>query len=84
MVAQDSAKSRRLNIVISDQLVEWASSTAEMRGISVSAFVRDALEKERQRSVEREISEAATSLAHLYESDAELRAFSALDGEDFT
>ena len=49
----------------------------------MSAFVREAVERECERAQEQALSEAAESLAALYESDRELTAFLALDGEDF-
>ena len=69
--------------MISETLIQWASRTAEIRGISVSAFVREALERERERSREQSIAQAAESLAALYHSDENLTAFLALDGDDF-
>ena len=69
--------------MISESLIEWASRTAEVRGISVSALVREALEKERARSREQAIAQAAESLHALYRSDENLTAFLALDGDDF-
>jgi len=68
--------------MISETLIEWASRTAETRGISVSAFIREALEREREQSREQAIAEAAESLAALYRSDENLSAFRALDGDD--
>ena len=82
-MAPETSKTRRVNIMISETLIEWASRTAEVRGISVSAFVREALEKERERSREQAIAQAAESLAALYRSDENLTAFLALDGDDF-
>jgi post-segregation antitoxin (ccd killing protein) len=78
-----TSKTRRVNIMISETLIEWASRTAETRGISVSALVREALERERGQSREQAIAEAAESLAALYRSDENLSAFRALDGDDF-
>ena len=70
-------------MVISEGLVEWASTAAEARGVSVSALVREALERELVRSREQELTEAAELLAGLYRADKELTALTALDGEDF-
>lgn len=83
MTGSESSKSRRINVMVSEPLVEWASEAAEERGMSLSALVRQALERERERLLEQEISEAAEELAELYESDDELTAFAALDSEDF-
>ena len=83
MAASESKKSRRLNIMVSESLVEWATSTAESRGMSLSALVRESLEAERDRTLDKKISEAAESLADMYENDQELTAFTSLDGDDF-
>ena len=82
-MTSQAPKTRRLNIMISEYLIEWASATAETRGITVSAFVREALEKECERSQEQAIAQAAEALAPLYNSDENLTAFLALDGDDF-
>jgi len=50
-----------LNLVISEDLIDWASSAAERRGMSVSALVREALERERERSREEALAEANLS-----------------------
>lgn len=78
-----TSRIRRVNIVINETLVEWASMAAASRGISMSAFVREALERERERCREVEIAKAAEALAPLYSMDCDLTAFTALDGEDF-
>ena len=83
MLDNEAPKTRRLNILLSESLVECLSATAEERGMSMSAFVREAVEKECERTREQILAEAAESLAALYESDEELIAFTALDGEDF-
>lgn len=83
MVASESKKTRRLNVLISESLVDWAASTAESRGMSLSALVRESLEAEKERTLERRISEAAEALANMYEVDDELTAFTSLDGDDF-
>ena len=83
MFATGTSKTRRVNIMISETLIEWASRTAETRGISVSALIREALEREREQSREQAIAQAAESLAAVYRSDENLTAFLALDGDDF-
>lgn len=83
MLTSEAPKTRRLNIMISESLIEWASATAETRGITVSAFVREALVKECERAQEQAIAQAAEALALLYNSDENLTAFLALDGDDF-
>ena len=83
MMNNEAPKTRRLNILLSESLGECLSASAEDRGMSMSAFVREAVEKECERTQEQILAEAAESLATLYESDEELTAFMALDGEDF-
>ncbi|MGD8849283.1 MAG: hypothetical protein PVF18_06140 [Anaerolineales bacterium] len=77
-------KNKRLNILVSESLVDWAASTAEARGISLSAFVRQSLEAEKERILESQISSAADLLVDLYENDDELTAFTSLDGDGFS
>ncbi len=83
MVVVDAPRTRRVNILITETLIEWASTTAEIRGISMSAFVREALERERERYREEAIARAAEILAPVYSADTDLTAFTSLDGEDF-
>lgn len=77
-------KNKRLNILVSESLVDWAASAAEARGISLSAFVRQSLEAEKERILESQISSAADLLVDLYENDDELTAFTSLDGDEFS
>lgn len=77
-------QARRLNIMIGEGLFAWVAEMAEERGQSVSALIRAALERERRRETEDRLRRASEELAGLYRDDPELRALSALDGEDFT
>jgi len=83
MVVADGPRTRRVNVLITETLIEWASTTAEARGMSMSAFVREALEREHERYREEAIARAAELLAPAYSTDDELTAFTDLDGEDF-
>ena len=83
MLTHDAPKTTRLSILVSKPLKEALATTAESRGLTESAFVREAVEREIERSQEQSLSEAAEALAPLYESDEELTAFQVLDGEDF-
>jgi post-segregation antitoxin (ccd killing protein) len=83
MLTNEAPKTRRLNIMVSETLIECLASNAEDRGVSMSAFVREAIERECERTQEQVLAEAAESLASLYESDRELTAFLALDGDEF-
>ena len=82
-MAIDSEQARRLNIMIGENLLEWAVTEAKSRGVSVSALVRDALERELVRTREKDLERAARELAELYKTDSDLTAFTTLDGEDF-
>ncbi len=83
MSAHDTQKTERLNVLISESLGEDIDRVAASKGISKSAFVRFAIENELERSQELELADAAEALAPLYQSDKELTAFLALDGEDW-
>ncbi len=69
--------------MVSESLIECLAANAEDRGMSMSAFVREAVEKECERTQEQVLAETAESLASLYESDRELTAFLTLDGDEF-
>ncbi len=83
MLSNEASKTRRLNIMVSESLIECLAANAEDRGMSMSAFVRQAVERECERTRDQVLAEAAESLASLYESDSELTAFLTLDGEEF-
>lgn len=83
MLSNETSKTRRLNIMVSESLIECLAANAEDRGMSMSAFVRQAVERECERTQDQVLAEAAESLASLYESDSELTAFLTLDGEEF-
>ncbi|MFV2043157.1 MAG: hypothetical protein ACC700_07990 [Anaerolineales bacterium] len=68
---------------MSELEIERLSAAAESSGMSMSAFVRLAVEKEADRHQERALEEAAEALASMYESDSELTVFTALDSDDF-
>ena len=82
MLSNEASKTRRLNIMVSESLIECLAANAEDRGMSMSAFVRQAVERECERTQDQVLAEAAESLAPLYESDSELTAFLTLDGEE--
>jgi hypothetical protein len=83
MITTRPPKSRRLNVILSDPLLACLSSTAKSKGITVSEFVRRAVENECAQAQEASLAQAAASIAPLYESNPELTAFTALDREDF-
>ena len=83
MVSDSSRKSKRINILINESLNKQLSRAAKCSGVTKSAFVRVALEREFARDKQLELECVVHDLARLYEASQELTAFSALDGEDF-
>jgi antitoxin component of RelBE/YafQ-DinJ toxin-antitoxin module len=83
MVSESSRKSKRINILINESLNQQLSQAAKSSGITKSAFVRIALEREFARDKQLELECVVHDLARLYEASQELTAFTALDGEDF-
>lgn len=83
MVSECSRKSKRINIIINESLNRQLSRAAESSGITKSAFVRVALEREFARDKQLELECVAHDLASLYEASQDLTAFSAFDDEDF-
>lgn len=84
MVPSSSEKTQRLNILISKSLEKRLTSAAIKRGISKSAYVRLAVERQFDWEQEVKLERAVRELAPLYETDKELTAFTDLDGEDFS
>jgi antitoxin component of RelBE/YafQ-DinJ toxin-antitoxin module len=83
MVSESSRKSKRINILINESLNQQLSQAAKSSGITKSAFIRVALEREFARDKQLELECVVHDLARLYEASQELTAFTALDGEDF-
>jgi post-segregation antitoxin (ccd killing protein) len=79
----EGQKTRRLNVMISDDLLRCLAETAQRRGVSVSAVVRQAVEREYRLSQDEDLARIAEALAPLYMTDKELTAFHSLDGEAF-
>ncbi len=84
MVPGSGEKTQRINILISKSLEKRLTSAAIKRGISKSAYVRHAIEREFDREQEVKLERAVRELAPLYETDKELTAFTDLDGEDLS
>ena len=83
MVSESSRKSKRISILINESLNRQLSRAAKCSGVTKSAFVRVALEREFARDKQLELECAVHDLARLYEASQELTAFTVLDGEDF-
>ena len=83
MVTKDANKTTRLNIMVSEYLDKCLTESAKKRDLSKSAFVRLAVERECACTQDEILAVAAEAVAHIYETDKELTAFSSLDAEDF-
>jgi len=83
VVAQDTNKTIRLNIMVSEYLDKCLTESAKKRDLSKSAFVRLAVERECARTQDEILAAAAEAVAHIYDTDKELTAFASLDAEDF-
>ncbi len=77
MNPESQGKSQRINILINESLNKQLSRAAKCSGVTKSAFIRVALDKQL------ELECVVHDLARLYEASQELNAFSTLDGEDF-
>jgi predicted DNA binding CopG/RHH family protein len=65
MLSNEAPKTRRINIMLSESLMECLAASAEDRGMSMSAFVRQAVERECERIQNLILAEAVESLAPL-------------------
>lgn len=83
MLANETQEKTRLSVEISEVLSHQISAVADRMGLTKSAFVRQAVAKEVENSQEMQLAKAAEELASLYETNEELVAFTALDGDDF-
>ncbi len=83
ITSKNDSQKKRLNIIISEPLFEWTAETARARGITVSEYIRTALEKELQRSRDAGLADAADRLAGIYEAGCDLTTFTTLDSEEF-
>ena len=75
MLASEAPKTRRLNIMVSESLIECLAANVEVRGMSMSAFVRQAVERECERAQEQVLAEVAESLASLAEPREQAQPF---------
>jgi hypothetical protein len=82
MLIKDKKKAR-FNINTTEMQKEYVEKQAEKLGIPVSEFIRGLINDHKHRNREDELRSAAQSLIDDYTSDAELTAFSDIDGDDF-
>jgi len=74
---------RRMNILLTGSLSDRLSEVSRKAGVSKTAFIRQAVEHELQRSRDEELRLKVAEIAPLYHTNEELTVFSSLDGEEF-
>ena len=84
LTLQEESKTHRFNLLIGESLEKKLTTASQQRGITKAAYVRLALESALEREEELELERAVRELAPLYETDQDLTALTALDGEDFS
>ena len=80
MVVKDNKQ--RVNIMLDEAQRSFLKKIARERGSSMSEVIREMIDETRRHNLARKLAQSAEALAAMYEQDAELTAFTALDGED--
>ena len=70
------------NIVLDETQKEYLKRTSEKMGITISEFIRRLIDSYQRRSKELYLHEVAEALVNEYDTNTDLTAFTALDGED--
>ena len=76
-------KLKRIQFLISENQKEFLDAIAQSEGVSFSALVRDIFAEYQREKEEQELADAAQALYNEYNTNEELLAFTALDGDDF-
>ena len=76
-------RTKRIQILITEGQKTFLDNLADSEGISLSALIREIVRQYQKDLEEQQLLKAAKSLLSEYEGNEELRAFTALDGEDF-
>ena len=71
------------NIVLDESQKEYLAETSEKLGITISEFIRRLIMSYQKKTREAQLHAVADSLAVEYKTDADLTAFTSLDGEDW-
>ena len=71
------------NIVLDESQKEYLKETSEQMGITISEFIRRLILSYQKKSHEAQLHTIADSLAGEYKTNADLTAFTSLDGEDW-
>ncbi len=81
MLAENRLK--RIQFLIPENQKFFLDSVAQRENLSFSALVREIFAEYQKKMIEKELEEAARFLYDEYETNEELVAFTALDGDDF-
>ncbi len=76
-------KLKRIQFLISENQKKFLDEIAQSEGVSFSALVRDIFAEYQREKEEQELADAAQALYDEYNTNEELIAFTALDGDDF-
>ena len=76
------SKLKRIQFLIPETQKDFLDSVAQSEGVSFSALVREIFAQYQQKMAEQELANAARSLYAEYETNQELIAFTAIDGDD--
>ncbi len=79
----EKEKTKRLNVLIPEEMHHKLKAIAKRKEITISALVRTAIQQELAWQAKEELEMAVDQLEALYASDGELIAFTALDSEEF-
>ena len=71
------------NIVLDETQKEYLKETSDKLGITISEFIRRLIMSYQKKSREAQLHMIADSLAGEYKTNADLTAFTSLDGEDW-
>ena len=73
----------RTQVLLEPEQLKALGEIAEAQGLSVSALLRRWVEAALHNHPQKQLADAALSLAESYYSDGELTGYAALDGDDF-
>lgn len=82
MLSKNSLK--RVQLLIPENQKDFLDSVAQKEGLSFSALIRTIFAEYQQNMLEQDLAKVARSLYDEYETNQELVAFTAIDGDDFT
>ncbi len=75
---------KRVQLLIPENQKDFLDSVAQKEGLSFSALIRTIFAEYQQNMLEQDLAKVARSLYDEYETNQELVAFTAIDGDDFT